>query len=734
MSGRKSSDVSASLRLHPPGMRPSSADGGRDRSTLARIFRAREQLKTFLQELKSRRVYRVALGYIVAGWVVVQVATTVLPTFAVPVWVLQTLIILLALGFPVALVLAWAFEWRAGGLGRTEDSATAMDPRGNRRLVLVAAFGVLIGAVAVAGYWRWAPWKARPVAVQTNAPVAAAAPAPERSIAVLPFTNLSTEKENAFFTDGVHDEILTDLANVADLKVISRTSVMSYREAGEQRNLPEIARALGVANVLEGSVQRVAGRVRVTAQLIDARTDTHLWADKYDRDLTDVFAIQSEIANAIVTQLRAKLSPREQAAMHERSTSDMEAYDLYLRAKELRERSYSNLGNRGAANLEAVTLLEQATRRDPAFVRAWCLLARVHDTLYSMRNDPTSERRAMAEQAIESAARLQPNSAEVHLARAWHAYNAARDFETARKELALVIRDMPNLAEAYELTGYIDRREGREEDSNRNLQRALELDPRNIAIILGFRNNLTRERRFADAAKLLDGVLAWKPDDLLVRYERARIDQYWRADLRPVHAVLYSSEAQANLTNVARQRMNLAILERDYATAEKALAASSEAKFDSNGYVRSRTYFEGQIALAQGDQNRAQASFGNARLDAEAAAQQRPGDAKAWIVFGEVNALFGNKAEALRNAEQALSLTPEGRDALDRISLLEKVVVIYCRTGEKDRALQLLEELAEKPSAICYGELRLWFDYDALRGDPRFEALVARLAPKDAPH
>jgi TolB-like protein len=318
-----------------------------------------------------------------------------------------------------------------------------MGPRGNRRLVLVAAFGVLIGAVAVAGYWRWAPWKARPVAVQTDAPVAAAAPAPERSIAVLPFTNLSTEKENAFFTDGVHDEILTDLAKVADLKVISRTSVMSYREAGEQRNLPEIARALGVANVLEGSVQRVAGRVRVTAQLIDARTDTHLWADKYDRDLTDVFAIQSEIANAIVTQLRAKLSPREQAAMHERSTSDMEAYDLYLRAKELRERSYSNLGNRGAANLEAVSLLEQATRRDPAFVRAWCLLARVHDTLYSMRNDPTSERRAMAEQAIESAARLQPNSAEVHLARAWHAYNAARDFETARKELALVIRDMP---------------------------------------------------------------------------------------------------------------------------------------------------------------------------------------------------------------------------------------------------------------------------------------------------
>ena len=687
-------------------------------------------MKTFFQELKSRRVYRVALGYIVGGWVAIQVATTVLPTFAVPIWVLQTLIILLALGFPAALVLAWAFEWREGAW-RTDDSAIGVDLRGNRRVLLVGAAGLMMAAVAVAGYWRWAPWKVRPSATQTAGTAPSPAPAPERSIAVLPFKNLSAEKENAFFTDGVHDEILTDLAKVADLKVISRTSVMSYREAGEHRNLTDIARALGVANVLEGSVQRVGDRVRVTAQLIDARTDTHLWADKYDRHLTDVFAIQSEIANAIVAQLRAKLSSREQAAMHERSTSDMEAYDLYLRAKELRERSYSNLGNRSAANLEAITLLEQATARDPGFVRAWCLLARVHDTLYQFRNDPTAERRALAERAIESAARLQPDAAEVRLARASHAYNTARDYDTARRELALVIRDMPNLAEAYELTGYIQRREGREEESNRSLQRALELDPRNIAIILGYRNNLTRQRRFAEAARLLDSVLAWKPDDLLIRYERARIDQQWRADLGPVHAVLYSPDADANLTNVARQRMSLALNERDYAAAGKALAASKESIFDANGYIRSRSYFEGQIAQGQGNEERARASFGSARLDAAKAVQQRADDPKALIVLAEVDAHLGHKDDALRSAEQAMALMPEGKDALDRISLLEKVAVIYCRTGEKDRAVQLLEQLAEKPSSISYGELKLWSEYDPLRGDPRFEALVARLAPKD---
>ena len=685
-------------------------------------------MKTFLEELKTRHVYRVAFGYVVSAWLIVQVASTVLPTFGVPLWVLQTLLLLLALGFPFALVCAWALEAKGDAVERAARDTPLLRRINHRRLLVLIFIGLLVALAAIAANWIWSPWsragrsETRPLAANRQS-----LPSPEKSIAVLPFANLSANQENGFFADGVHDEVLTDLAKVADLKVISRTSVLSYRNAAPQRDLPEIARALGVANVVEGSVQRAGSRVRVTAQLIDARTDTHLWGEKYDRELTDVFTIQSEIAHAIVTQLRAKLSPREKAALNQRSTSDLEAYDLYLRAKELRERSYSNIGNRGAANLEAANLLEQATARDPAFVRAWCLLARVHDTLFLFRNDPTPERRALAEKAIETASRFQPDSPEVHLARAWHAYDAARDFETARRELAFVIRDIPNGAEAYELTGYIDRREGREEDSNRNLQRAVELDPRTLATILGLRNNFTRQRRFAEAARLLDGILSWKPDDFVVRYERARIDQYVRADLRPLKTLLYSPEADLNLANVARQRMNLALLERDYVAAARALTASTEPKIEANGYVRSRAYFEGRIAQAMGDEHKASMSYSQARAEAIAAVQQRPDDPKAFAVLGEVEALLGDKAEALRAAEQALELTPEGKDALDRISLLEKVAFIYSVSGEKDRALDLLEYLTQKPSGICYGELRLYWGYDALRGEPRFEALLARL-------
>ena len=299
---------------------------------------------------------------------------------------------------------------------------------------------------------------------------------PAKSIAVLPFQNLSKDEENAFFADGVQDEILTDLAKIADLKVISRTSVMQYKNTAT-RNLPEIAQALKVAHVLEGSVQRSANRVRVSAQLIDARNDTHVWAEKYDRDLADVFAIQSEIAQKIADQLQTKLSPTEKSAMNERPTSDLVAYDLYLRAKELIYDSIVNPSREREDDFKAVQLLDQAVARDPTFLLADCQLAYVHDDIYLFNYDHTEARLALAENSVRAAVGLQPDSGETHLAQAIHFYWGYLNYDRAREELAKAKRVLPNNVQIFKFLGLIDRRQGRWDEAIQNLEHAVDLDP-----------------------------------------------------------------------------------------------------------------------------------------------------------------------------------------------------------------------------------------------------------------
>jgi len=303
---------------------------------------------------------------------------------------------------------------------------------------------------------------------------------PDKSIAVLPFENLSDDKQNAYFADGVQDEILTNLAKVADLKVISRTSVMQYKNS-IQRNLREVGKALGVAHILEGTVQRAGGRVRVSAQLIDARTDAHLWAESYDREIADVFAIENELAEQIVSQLKSKLSPQEKAAIERKPTADLAAYDLYTRAKILIERAVFN-EPREASLLEAVGLLEQASSRDPSFALAYYQLAHAHDQLYWVQYDRSSHRLALANAAIQTLWRLRPDSGEAHLALAKHLYWGYLDYDRARQELAAAERALPNDSECLLLLGYIDRRQGRWDESINEMQRAQALDPRNIII------------------------------------------------------------------------------------------------------------------------------------------------------------------------------------------------------------------------------------------------------------
>ncbi len=408
----------------------------------------------------------------------------------------------------------------------------------------------------------------RPETTATSWPTAIA----EKSIAVLPLENLSDEKENAYFADGVQDEILTGLARVADLKVISRTSTLQYK-AGAKRNLREIAKALGVAHVLGGSVQRTGGRVRVSAQLIDARTDTQLWAERYDRDVADVFAIESELAGKIVAQLKSKLSPEEKAAIEERPTADLAAYNLYAHAKTLIDNILLSEPRKDL--FEAVRLLDQAVERDPSFFLAYYELAEAHDAIYQFDFDHTPARLALADAAIQSLRRLHPDAGETHLALAKHLYWGYLDYDRARQELTAAQQALPNNALAFLLVAYIDRRQGRWEESTRNFEHASELDPRNVVILQQLSLNYENLRRYADMAAILDRALMLSPKDVALRVQRAAVALSWRADPKPLHAIIHAilAENPNAVPILADQWLPLALYERDPAAAERALAA-----------------------------------------------------------------------------------------------------------------------------------------------------------------
>src|SRR5438874_483389 len=474
----------------------------------------------------------------------------------------------------------------------------AEKPGRSRSWMIAAGMLVLIGGLAAGGYvfsrrsTQPVPANRRPVQ-STTAPEGGAGPAnagslpasaapaafPEKSIAVLPFENLSEEKANAFFTDGVQDEILTDLAKIADLKVISRTSVMQYK-TGVARNLREIAQQLGVAHLVEGSVQRVSNRVRVNAQLIDARSDAHLWAQTYDRDLADVFAIQSEIAKGIADQLQAKLSPAEKSAIEQRPTTDVAAFELYSRAKDL----ILNVGFSAifAQNLrQGVELLNQALARDPSFFAAQCQLAYAHDTLYSLGVDHTPERRALAGAAVEAAFRLRPDAGEAHLARAQHLYRGYLDYDRALAELEIARRTLPNDPRIFEFIGYIARRRGQDEDGLRNLQRAVELDPRNFSTLQQLAISYQILRHYAEEIATEDRVLSIKPDDPETKATRARALLDWKADTRPLRQTIDAirSKNPEATQSVADVWFICALAERDGAGAEMALTALGDATF-----------------------------------------------------------------------------------------------------------------------------------------------------------
>jgi serine/threonine-protein kinase len=612
------------------------------------------------------------------------------------------------------------------GRKRWRTTAAAAAPaRPNERLRLVVISALVIAAIAAGLTMSILPRKHAPSADKIDM-VATSSP----SIAVLPFQNLSDDKQNAYFAIGVQEEILNDLSKVAALKVISRTSVAQY-ESGAERNVSQIARALGVSHVVEGSVQRIGNRIRVTAQLIDARTDSHLWGEKYDRDLADIFTLESELAEKIVGQLQTKLSPAEKAALQERPTADLVAYERYLKAKILL--SITTFSTRARENLlEAARLLNDAIAHDPGFFLAYQQLAMVNDRLYSLGLDHTPARLSLGEAAINKMMQLRPNAGETHLARAQHFYRGYLDYDHARQELALARASLPNEPAVYEIGGYIDRRQGRWDDSTRQLERALELDPRNLFTLQQLALTYQRQRRFADEVRILDRALTVAPNDVDTAVARAQVDLEWRAETKPLHGKIdmLLRENPAVGSEIGEPWFLLALCERDQAAITSVLAAIPPEGINESGTTFPRAWSEGLAARIRGDNASATRAFTVARAELAKILQVQPNYARALAVIAMTDAALGRKEDALREGRRAVELLPVTQDALNGAAQLRYLAITYVWLGEKDLAIEQLSVAAKLPGDTSYGQLRLHPYWDPLRGDARFEQIVASLAPK----
>jgi TolB-like protein/Tfp pilus assembly protein PilF len=685
--------------------------------------------RSFLGELQRRNVYRVAVTYAVVSWVLIQIATQVFPFFEIPNVAIRLVVLLLILGFPVALILAWAFELTPEGFKRTEDVPIheSIRPHTGRKLL---AFAAVAAAVAVALFLIQHAQRFSSAGNQNSSPAPATDPViPEKSIAVLPFNNLSGEQENAFFTEGIQEEILANLAQVADLKVISRTSAMVYK-AGNTRNVREIGRQLGVAHLLEGSVQRTKDRVRVTAQLIDARTDNQQWGEHYDRGLADTFTIQTEIAQAIARQLELKLSPREQAAI-EPSTRDSSAFDLYLRARELIQ-TFHDTADWKETLLQAVRLLDEAISRDPNFALAYCWRSRAHDTLYWNGIDRTPARLKLAQASAERALALVPDLGDAHLAQALVYYHGKRDYTRAFQELALASRTLPNSVEVSYLAGIIARRQGRWDDSVRNLEKAYALDPLTPRNMTGLSVVYDLLRRYDDEAALFDRAASLDPSTRnYAQLIHAQIELQ-RGDLKTARAFLtslppdYDPSGQATWT-----RITLALYDRDGDAAARVLASwKKEELVGSAGKLVPVSYWQGLIARARGDTANATEAFTRARATIAAQFAKQSDDPALLATLGLLDAGLARKEDAVTEGRRAVELRPLADDAVDGAAMLSSLAMIYAWVGDVNGAISHLEFLARIPNGPDFGQLKYDPAWDAVRGDPRFAAILTQLQPK----
>jgi TolB-like protein/Tfp pilus assembly protein PilF len=670
-------------------------------------------------ELKRRNVYKVAVAYIIAGWALAQGIAQVFPVFDIPNWIVRLIVALIIIGFPFALIFAWAYEITPEGVKRTAE-ADAM-PRSARPTNRTWIYIVVVGATISVGLFFLGRYTARNGITSSDE---------KKSIAVLPFASLSDDKNDAYFADGVQDQILTNLAKVSDLKVISHTSVRQYG-TGAERNMREIGRQLGVAYIMEGSVQRARDRLRINATLIDARTDAHIWAETYDRTAADLFAIQSELAQSIVTQLKAKLSPEQKAEIEERPTQDLVAFELYIQAKAIID-SYINATDVRGALLQALKSLEEAIQRDPNFVSAYCYAARANDLLFFFDLDPTPERISLADAAVKTAVRLRPDSAEAHFALADYLFRCKRDYDRAQEELAIARPGLPNSSPFFILSGYITRRRNHFADAERDFSTAFALDPRNPNAYNLLADTYVLQRRFPEAVQVYDNVLSAGEQTPIVQFRRASCILSGTGDTGPMRDILAKFPDMEFAGGQTPVRSWMAMLDGNYAEAERVLTASPRQDFQDVdfSFYYPKSWYQAMIARAKGDSVRATAAFRECR---EILAQRlivKPEHARTIAVLAQVDAALGQKDLAIREAQHAIDLMPISKDIYDGALVLEGLAQVYTWSGDRDHALEVLQKLVSIPGYTSYGRLKLHPLWSPLRGDPRFEKIVRALAPK----
>jgi len=671
-------------------------------------------LEKFFTELKRRNVYKVAVAYAVVAWLLIQVATQVFPFFEVPNWAVRLVVLLIVIGFPIALVIAWAFELTPEGLKRTEVADAAPAPRSRSRawIYVVLIAGALSAGLFFLGRFTASTKQSLPAEV------------PSKSIAVLPFDNLSSDKENAYFASGIQDEIITRLAKIADLKVISRTSTQQYQS--KPGNLAEIAKQLGVANILEGSVQKAADQVRVNVQLIQVASDSHLWADTYDRKLVDIFVVESEVAKAIADALQAKLTGGEQQALAVKPTNNSEAYDAYLRGLALEVRASSPTDSE-----KVVGFYERAVQLDPAFALAWARLSRANAQLYFGGLDKTSARRDATERALNTAQKLQPNSPETLLAQAYYQYWVLRDYELAKATFGRVRELVPGSSDVPAALALIARRQGQWDQSVAYWEQTLALDPRNTQWLGLAAETYAMLRQFPAALKTYDRMLDILPNDPDALASEAKIYQT-EGNLEQAGKLLAGVNAQTHSFNVIATKINQLILERHCDEAIRLIQSRLTESRDLSDIEKLFNPFF--LVFAQecaGDIAGARATAQQLLPSLETLVKKDPDNPNFAAALSLIHAVLGEKDAAIKEAERAIALLPSVKDAVDGPTHEENLAFVEAVAGEKDRAIPRLQRLLEIPYTNCLTPALLRLDpkWDPLRGDPRFQKLCEEKKP-----
>ncbi len=664
----------------------------------------------FFEEVKRRKVYRVAVAYVIAAGGIIQLASAAFPAWELPNWSLRLVIVLLLIGFPIALILAWAFDVTSQGI-KTTPAVAAPGSHLRRNVIMLVATGMIISAAA--GFFLLPRAAARKI---------------DKSIAVLPFENLSDEKENAYFADGIQDDVLTNLSKIGDLKVISRTSVMPYR--GKTQNLREIGKTLGVSNILEGSVRRSGNRVRVNVQLIDATTDEHLWASDYDRDLTDVFAIQTDLAQKITEALLAKLSPSERAQIERKPTENGEAYLAFVQAHNL-QNAVEDLGKLK----QSEQLYARAIELDPKFALALACYSQLESWIFHTF-DPTQERREKAGTLAERALQLQPDLPETHLALGFSYYYGDNNYDAALREFEIARQGLPNESDAYLAIGAIQRRQGKWAESTANLEKAVSLNPKDTFPLQNLAFNYQMLRNFDAANKTIDRGLQINPRGVGLWEIKSKLAIAEKGDLsvseKAFQAVTSMPMSNVEKLWIASARAEVFLLERKYKEGLREAESLPDdlLRTEFPQHLSGKYYLIGFARKALQDEAGARAVFLRAKELLDAQLKESPDAADMHIQLAKVLACLGEKDAALAEARRATELVPESKDAFGGPEIAAGVAEVHAILGDNGRAIEILDRLLSRPSAVTVQGLKVNPIWDSLRSDPRFQALIDKYGAK----